>query len=186
MRAFIAAELSDTLRREIARCQEQFKETGADVKWVAPDNLHLTLKFLGEIDEQQEEKLKAAVAAAVREIPSFEMRIEGIGAFPRTTGPRVVWLGVHQGAEKLVTLAGKVEQACEELGFPKEDRPFSPHLTIGRVRSRNQLAPLVKRLQVAEFRGSEAVPVNRVSLFESVLSPKGPAYTIRAEILLSA
>ncbi len=184
MRAFIAAHLTDSLRREIALCQAEFKGTGADVKWVDPDNLHLTLKFLGEIAEDRVSTLLETLKLALLPLSPFAISIEGIGAFPRTTSPRVVWLGVHQGAEELIKLAEKAEQACEKLGFAKEERPFAPHLTIGRVRSRDQLAPLIKRLQVAEFRGSETVPVNQISLFESVLSSKGPLYTLRAEITL--
>ncbi|MCM8794809.1 MAG: RNA 2',3'-cyclic phosphodiesterase [Candidatus Omnitrophica bacterium] len=183
MRCFIAVEPPEETRKEISRLQAELKQSGADVKWVEPGNIHLTLKFLGEIDEASIASLKEALSSTLRFSP-FTMTLEGIGAFPGTTNPRVIWVGVHQGEKESKELAADVDGICEKLGFPKEERPFSPHLTIGRVRSRDRMAPLIKRLQVAEFRCAQPVAVDRIVLFQSVLSPKGPCYTPLAEISL--
>ena len=184
IRAFIAVELPEALRQEVASFQADLKSAGSDVKWVEAGHLHLTLKFLGNIEEAQVASLKEALAPAVRGISSFTIRLEGIGAFPRTTSPRVIWVGVTEGNEKLVELANAVEQACAGLGFPAEERPFSAHLTIGRVRSPEHLAPLVKKLQLAEFRGETPAEISKLILFQSALSPHGPTYTPLAEIPL--
>ena len=182
IRAFIAVELPEALRQQVSAYQSGLKSSGANVKWVAADNLHLTLKFLGNIEETQLASLKESLAAAAAGSKPFTIRLEGIGAFPGTRSPRVLWLGITDGKERLIELAGTVEQCCSKLGFPPEDRPFSPHLTVGRVRSQERLAPLIKRLQVAEFQASEPAEVNQLVLFQSTLSPNGPLYTPLAEI----
>jgi len=182
IRAFIAVELPEALRQEVAALVADLESSGADVKWVEVNNLHLTLKFLGNIEEAQLSSLKEALRASTLHLSPFAVSLEGIGAFPRTTSPRVVWVGVSQGSEDLIRLAHAVEQACSSLGFLVEDRPFSPHLTIGRVRSREQLASLIKKLQVAQFRGRAPAPVAKLTLFQSTLSPHGPTYTPLAEI----
>ncbi len=184
MRAFIAVELPDFLRREVAALQADFQSSGADVAWVKQENLHLTLKFLGDIQEKQVAPLKEAIGAAIGGCTPFDIRLEGIGAFPKTTFPRVIWVGVNQGEKQLAELANRVEEACAGLGFPKEERPFSPHLTIGRVRSKDRLAQLIKQFQVAEFLASAPASVNRLVLFRSTLSASGSVYAALAEIPL--
>ncbi|MBI3333844.1 MAG: RNA 2',3'-cyclic phosphodiesterase [Candidatus Omnitrophica bacterium] len=182
MRAFIAVELPDALRQEVAAFQSELGSSGADVKWVEAGNLHLTLKFLGETGENQVGPLKEGLISAALQLSPFTVSLEGIGAFPSTTNPRVVWVGVAQGKEELIRLAQTVEQSCSRLGFAPEERPFSPHLTIGRLRSRERLAPLIKKLQVAELRGGTSTRVDRLILFQSTLSPQGPTYTPLADI----
>ena len=186
IRAFIAVELPRTLQYEVAAFQTEFKKSGADVKWVEPANLHLTLKFLGEIEENRLAPIQEALGNAVGHRPHFTIHLEGIGAFPRTTSPRVIWVGVHEGGQELVALVQAVEQAASGVGFPPEERPFEPHLTIGRVRSPGGLAGLIKKLQVAEFRATSSAPVTRLTLFQSLLSPKGPTYSPLAEVPLGS
>lgn len=184
IRAFLSIDLPEDVRQELADLQADFKKEGADVKWVESDNLHLTLKFLGDTEETQIEALKQSLTEAVRGTLPFTIQLEGIGAFPRTTSPRVVWVGANQGKAELEELAKKVETVCEKLEFPVEERPFSAHLTIGRVRSRDGLARLIKKLQGVEFRASHPAPVDRVILYQSTLSPRGPTYTPLAEFPL--
>ncbi len=186
IRAFIAIELPDSLRQEVAAALSGLRASGADVKWVEPSNLHLTLKFLGNIEENQIEPLVLSLSkeSSIRGMVPFQVQLEGLGAFPRTTNPRVIWVGVNQGEKELTELAQAVEGVCAGLGFAAEERSFSAHLTVGRVRSREGLASLIKKLQVAEFRGSTLAPINRVILFQSTLSPKGPTYTSLAEVSL--
>ena len=183
MRLFIAVDLPASVRQEVAAFQQDLKNSGADVKWVEMDNLHLTLKFLGDTKESRAGELKQTLGAAVKGKSPFEIHLEGIGAFPKTTSPRVIWVGVNLGEKQLVDLAHNIEEGCLTLGFPKEERPLSAHLTIGRVRSNNHLAPLIKKLQTAEFRASCPAPINRLILYQSTLSPHGPVYTPLAEFL---
>ena len=184
IRAFIAVALPESLRNEVAMLSAHLRSSEADVKWVAAGNLHLTLKFLGDIEENQVGPIEEALSAAVKSHSLFTIQLEGIGAFPRTTSPRVVWIGVGTGKEQLTQLAQCVEKTCIGLGFPEEERAFSPHLTIGRVRSRDRLAQLIKRLQVVEFCGKNPAQIDRLILFQSYLSPQGPTYTPLAEIPL--
>jgi len=184
IRAFIAAELPEPCRQEVAAFQSKLQRSGADVKWVETGNLHLTLKFLGEIDDNRVEPLKESLAG-LRSRSPFQIHLEGIGAFPKTTYPKVIWVGVNEGKEKLAELAQAVEKICSGLGFPPEERPFSPHLTIGRVRSQEQLAPLIKQLQTAEFRAKTPAEIGKLTLFQSTLGPRGPVYRPLAEIPLT-
>ncbi|MBI3318570.1 MAG: RNA 2',3'-cyclic phosphodiesterase [Candidatus Omnitrophica bacterium] len=178
----MAVELPESLQQEVAALQEEFKKTGADVKWVEAANLHLTLKFLGAIAEDRLRALQEGLRSAVSGTRPFPFRVEGIGAFPKTTFPRVLWLGVGEGKDQLEKLAGAVEETCKRLGFPAEERPFFAHLTIGRVRATQGLAPLVKKLQVAEFAVSSPAEANGLTLFQSALSPHGPTYSVIAQI----
>lgn len=184
LRAFIAIELPEPVRQEIVTLQTEFKRSAADVKWVDLANLHLTLKFLGNTPEEKIPLLTEALRAAAADTKPFALQLEGIGTFPRTTSPKVLWVGVHHGTESLLKLAEAVEKTCVDLGFAAEDRPFSPHLTIGRVLSRNHLAPLIKQLQLAIFCGKTRAEISHLTLFRSILSPKGSIYTPLAELPL--
>jgi len=177
IRAFIAVDLTDSVRERVSALQERLRSSRADVSWVAPANLHLTLKFLGNIEEDPIGSLKEALGSAAKELKPFSIRLEGIGAFPKTTSPRVLWVGVEAGKEELIGLGHAIHKACCSIGFPEEERPFSPHLTIGRVRSHQETASLIQKLQTAEFSSSEPIPVKEVVLFRSDLSPKGPTYS---------
>lgn len=184
IRAFIAVELSERLRQELAVLQQRLRVSQTDVKWVEPDNLHLTLKFLGQTEESQVPSLTTALRSHTARIPPFAYHLDGLGTFPRLQSPRVIWVGVKEGEKQLLELAQAVERACVELRLPPEDRPFSAHLTIGRVRSPAGLGALIQRIKEGRFTGSEPVTVRRVVLFESVLSPKGPHYRPLAEVPL--
>jgi len=173
---FVAVEISEAARGEVARLQETLRAAGADVKWVEPKNLHLTLKFLGEISEKQARELEEGLRGAAGGISPFDFSLEGVGAFPNISRPQVVWVGVSSGKEKLAELAGAVENCCAGLGFPAEERPFSSHLTIGRVRSGKRPAGLTKKLQQATFRAEETARAQEVVLFQSTLSPRGSLY----------
>lgn len=184
MRAFIAVEISGAARDAVARLQERMKAAGADVSWVKPENLHLTLKFLGEIGEERVQGLVETLSSSLH-LPPFTFALEGAGAFPRPERPKVLWAGINEGKEALLQLAREVEAVCGRCGFPAEERPFSPHLTIGRVRSPRGLDRLAKELQGTAFQGGKT-EAREIILFQSVLSPYGPAYTPLAELPLRA
>jgi len=181
VRAFIAVEFSPEAREEFVRVEEVFKKAGADVKWVEPENVHITLKFLGNIPEEKIAYFAEKVEKAAFLTRSFEMVLEGTGAFPGWGYPKVIWIGIGEGNKEIKGLAKSVEDVLAEEGFEKENRPFSPHVTIGRVRTgknRSRLKEIAESLEIKAVTSS----VSRIILFRSDLSPKGPAYTPLATI----
>lgn len=176
IRSFIALELSDEARAELARIEEVLKKSDADVKWVKPESIHLTLKFLGYIDEGKiapiSEKIKKIASGA----SPFDIALGGIGVFPSWRQARVIWIGVEEGSEKIKTLAGQTEEAMAEEGFEKEKRSFKSHLTLGRVRSSKNKEKLEKEALSAEVKPAKS-HISKMVLFKSDLSPKGAVYT---------
>jgi 2'-5' RNA ligase len=179
IRAFIAVPASDEVRAVVTDVETRLRKSGASVKWVRPGNVHVTLKFLGNTPASDVEKLSGVLREALKETPSFEVTVGGVGTFPRGRGkPRVVWLGMESGKERLIETAGKVEDACAELGFEREKRPFAAHLTIGRVRrGSGRLSELAAAVEGIEFKPLQ-LKVDRVNLVRSRLSPEGPTYTV--------
>ena len=179
MRAFIAIELSPDLRKRLASLEEQLKSSGADVKWVKPDNIHLTLKFLGEIDDKAIEKItKIMKDIAVNEKP-FYIRLASPGAFPNKNFPRVIWIGIDKGDSETKKIAKILEEEITKVGIPQENRPFSSHITLGRVKSGLNREKLVKNLGVLANNAPEDSPeflVTKITLFKSTLTPSGPIY----------
>jgi 2'-5' RNA ligase len=177
MRAFIAVNLDDSLRRAIADAQEALRASGADVKWVRAESMHLTLKFLGWVDDARIPEIVKAVGAALAGQPSFRLRLADVGSFPTSTAPRVVWVGVKEGAAELAELSRLVEDAVEPLGFEKEERPFSPHVTVGRVKSPSGRQALTAAMRETAEREFGEMQVTKVELMRSDLRPTGPIYT---------
>lgn len=187
MRAFIAIPLTEQVHQELAHLQDKLRKSNADVKWVEPFNIHLTLKFLGEIDEEQVEKIKVSLDEIAKNRHCFDIHLAKVGAFPKISYPRIVWVGIDEGYEECKALAEATEDAMERLGFKKEDRPFSPHLTLGRVRSAKNKTQLMACLEKEkDFPSQSKVSVSKIILFQSILTPKGPAYTPLKEFPLIA
>jgi len=177
VRAFVAVNLDQDLKDALAKVQERLKATRADVGWVRPESLHLTLKFLGQVEESRLGAVAEAIAAAATGYGSFRLVLGGVGAFPQPRAARVVWIGVQQGAEALVTLQARVEAGLEALGFAREERPFAAHLTLGRVRGparREQLAVALTSIPAEPLR---EMMLHRIDLMKSELGPGGARYT---------
>lgn len=182
IRTFIAVELEQPQRAALAQVQETFKRerAGQYVRWVAPAGIHLTLKFLGGVDASRMAELQAALAQACQEIPPFELKISGVGAFPSTRRPRVVWVGLEGDTATAAQLAERIEAAFASLGFPREERPFSPHLTIGRIKRDVSLSDqqfvgeMVAQAQVGEL---GEIKARQVTIMKSDLRPTGSIYT---------
>jgi len=177
MRTFIAIELSDEVNSELAAIQEELKKASSDVKWVETANIHLTLKFLGDVDERKAGEIKSILDKIASEYKKFEMSLFKIGAFPKLDYPRVIWVGIDKNCATVEEMAQHIENECEKIGFKKEDRPFSAHLTLGRVRSpKNKEALKDKILSIS------VKPLNfnadKITLFQSTLTPKGSIYTV--------
>ncbi|TAN62589.1 RNA 2',3'-cyclic phosphodiesterase [bacterium] len=175
MRTFIAIELGNPIKDALSRLQSELNKSEADVKWVLPENIHLTLKFLGEVKEEEMPEIIQSLKKIAREVNSFRVEINAIGAFPNAKSPRVIWSGIEQGKENLSQLAGLVEDALERLEFPREERKFSAHITIGRVRSPKNRAALSEAMQQLKF-DALSQTVKSIILFKSSLTPKGPIY----------
>ncbi|MDH3496395.1 MAG: RNA 2',3'-cyclic phosphodiesterase [Gemmatimonadota bacterium] len=185
MRLFVAINLPDDVRHAIVRAAEPLRQPGLPVKWVEAAGIHLTLKFLGEVDAGREPAVRAALADACAPARRFQLPIAGFGAFPTPARPRVVWVGCEP-VPALELLQHGVETAFATLGFPVEGRPFRPHLTLGRAKRdvRTRVPGLADVLSRLSF--TAAVAVESVELMESRLSPAGAQYAVRHRVPLEA
>lgn len=174
--------LRATLATEIARLRSEARDVG----WVAPDNLHLTLKFLGGVEPGRLPHTEAALSRVAGDARTFDVAVTGLGAFPTPSRPRVVWAGVGEGLAPLAELAARVEDALAPLGFAREPRGYSAHVTLGRVRTPRRDAALAVAIEAAADRAFGEVRVDRISLMRSDLSPKGARYTSLASWPLRA
>jgi len=177
LRSFLAVELPSHTLSQIDRVQEDLRACRADVRWVAVERIHLTLKFLGNIDEEHIEGISSAMADAAARRETFMLSVRGLGTFPSIRNPRIIWLGLDGWEENLLPLQNDLESRLEALGFQREEKPYRPHLTLGRVKSlkgREDLVDLMERDRDIDL-GS--FPVGRITLFRSDLRPSGPVYT---------
>lgn len=182
LRLFVALELPEEWTQALARMQADLRARGlARLRWVRPEGIHLTLKFLGEVPAPRLAGIDAALRGAVARAPDFALRLGAPGTFGRGS-PRVLWVGIEGDLDRLAALQRRVEAVLAPLGFPPEGRPFAPHLTLARVPEaappdlRRAVAPAVEWLRVPpapDFR------VSRVSLMESRLGPGGAVYICR-------
>lgn len=182
MRLFLAVNVPEGIRAEIENVQRDMKRARADVKWVAVENLHLTLKFLGETGENTVAPIVENVARALSGFGVFEAAFSGSGAFPSAENPRVVWVGLGEGAEKFIKLAEKTESSLIPLGFEKEQRGFTPHLTLGRTKSSQGREELAEKIRGNLKFVSGSFKIDHVDLMKSVLTPQGPEYTCENSI----
>lgn len=183
LRAFIAIELNDQIRNELTRIQDALKKSEADVKWVRPENLHLTLKFLGQITNTKVEKIGQVMQNSSAPFKPSSLKLGALGAFPKITYPRVIWVSLSSQEEQLMKLAQDLETGLVSLKFPKEKRDFKSHITLGRIRSsknRNKLTELLTQVKVEQ----KQMFLESVSLFKSTLSCVGPHYECLINIKL--
>ena len=177
IRSFIAIELGDKEKQSLELIQNKLKRELPAVRWVKPHTIHLTLKFLGYIDESQIPRIKEIIDTAAKNCRSFQMRLSGIGAFPNARNPRVIWIGVQEESGILKKLTEELDRLLAGIGIEPEDRAFSPHLTLGRVKERGggdifgNVLTLFKAEEAGEMR------VDKVSLMRSDLTPQGPIYS---------
>ena len=177
IRSFIAIDLPQETREKLAAIQEQLKQGRAGVRSVKPAGIHLTLKFLGNILPAQADDIAAAAAQVVRDEPPLTLCAAGLGTFPSPRKPRVIWLGLRGEVERLANIQAGVEKALEPLGFAREGRGFSPHLTIGRVKDRHRLQPLIDAMSTLELPEFNSFDADEIILYKSELRPTGAIYT---------
>ncbi len=189
IRAFVAIRLGEAEREAVAATIERWRPLSRAVAWVPAANLHLTLQFLGNQTEERLAAAEEALAAAVAPEAPFETALHGVGAFPGLERPRILWVGFAQGALALRGLQARVAEALGREGFPREERPWHPHLTIGRVhddrRWRRESGPALRQAiaQAATTRFG-TLRVGEVALVRSDLSPRGARYTVLRTVAL--
>jgi 2'-5' RNA ligase len=183
MRTFIAVELNEEIKKKIEEVESLLKKTETLVSWVKPGNVHVTLKFLGEVTENRLEEIYSGTVKALSGARSFNLRLKNLGCFPNLTRPRVVWVGVDKGEEELSEMQKRIEEELYKVGFPKEERKFSAHLTIGRVKSPKNIEKLVELIEKTSFE-TEEVKVKEVVVMKSQLHPLGAIYTPMKKINL--
>jgi len=178
VRLFVAVRMPGEIRRRVAEIERQLMASGADVKWVSEENLHITMKFLGYVEEDRLDAVCRAVESAVAGMSVFDVALSGVEAFPNPRRPSVIWVGVASGGEELAALAERIESALERIGFARDDRPFSPHVTVGRVKS-PALGMEKLREAMDRFKESPAgsFGAEGVTVMRSDLRPTGPIYT---------
>jgi 2'-5' RNA ligase len=179
LRTFIAVDLGKTLRDRCVALQENFTRAGADVKWVEPDNLHVTLLFLGEVNDRDVPAMCAAVEEVCARLSPFSLTVEGAGCFPNPRRPRVVWVGIGEGTQEMVALHDALEGPLLDLGcYRREERQYVPHVTLGRVKSERPTDRLAVALaKQCGWKGGQ-VTVKEVLVLSSELRPQGPVYTV--------
>jgi 2'-5' RNA ligase len=182
-RAFIAVDVGPMPK--LLELSDMLRATRADLKLVEPENIHITLKFLGDTDEGLVDRIESAMVDCSDGIAPFEISLENIGAFPNLNYMRVVWVGI-EGAEPLVQMASCLNSAMKELKFKSDKKGFKPHLTVARVRSPRNKDELKRTIEAHSEDDFGTIPVERLVLKKSVLSPAGPTYSDIIEVKLKA
>ena len=180
LRAFIAVEIPLDIRQDIEHATSNLRRgTGSLIRWVAVENMHLTLKFLGDIPSANMEVLTQMIRAQADSFHCFDIHLTGIGSFPGPKRPRVIYIGIQAPAE-LEAFQRQLESATRRLGYNSEERAFSPHLTIGRIRQNippDDLQKIRRALEASKIDSPGTAKVNSVHLYKSDLKPTGPVYT---------
>jgi len=184
LRAFIAIALPPQVLLTADNAQKKLRADGIRLKWVRPENMHLTLRFLGDIDRKQAPEIVTAISTAVKVMPPFALNVKRIGVFPNMRAPRVVWMGIEGALELLMRLHQRLADALDPIGFPPEPRAFTGHLTLGRLTDRISPPLLQKAVLGSGQIESGMFTVDRICLIKSDLKPTGAVYTRLAEIFL--
>ncbi len=181
IRSFIAIELPEELKKALVELQSKFKSAGnVPLRWVAPGNIHITLKFFGDIDIGITGNITAALETATQGTTPFSIEASGLGVFPNMNHIQILWVGLTGDLERLSQLQKRTEECLKPLGFSVEARPFTPHLTLARVRDyarpdeRRKLGELIS---ATSFEGKYKIDIKAINLMKSQLTPEGPIYT---------
>ncbi len=185
-RTFIAVHLDEDIRARLAALQRDLAAEAPDVKWVEEDNLHVTLLFLGEVDNRELPTVCRAVQTAVAGRPAFTMAVEGPGCFPNPRRPRVLWVGLGQGTQEVVAVHDALEAPLMDLGcYRREERKYTPHVTLGRLREGGTGDALARALgKHAGWKAGEQA-VDEIHVMGSELTPQGPIYTVLSRAKLA-
>lgn len=178
VRAFIAVDIGDEIRDRLDELQRRLRKVHANVRWVKPQTIHLTLAFLGDVPVEQVDAIRKTLDQACAGHPAFELEAAGTGFFGKPGYPRVVWAGISD-CPLLLKLQGRIAQGLHDAGIEFDNKPFSPHLTLGRVKGiDHHTGPLLEK--IGKYREAElgTTRIDRVELIQSELTPRGAEYTI--------
>jgi 2'-5' RNA ligase len=187
IRTFIALEMPSDVRNRAADLINKLSAADANVRYVDTENMHLTLKFLGDVPENDIPAVCRAAAEAAKTVEPFQIELRGAGAFPDVSRPRTLWIGAGEGEEEMVALQAAIDSSLANLRFPREGRKFHPHLTLGRVkRSGPGLAELSELLQKNHKFNARKAQIDEAIVFSSELTKSGPIYTVLGRAPLGA
>lgn len=176
LRAFIAIDLDDKTQKALSRIQDELKETKADIRFIKPENIHLTLKFLGDITKDKAEAVAKILEETSWVLKPFSISLTHIGAFSEIEHPEIIWVGANQGRSEVKGFVLRLEEELEKIGFAKEKREFESHVTLGRLRSNLNQNSLIKTLKTFQMDSPIIQNVHSLTLFKSTLTPRGPVY----------
>ncbi len=185
MRSFIAINLPDPIKSDIDSIVERLRPVGPPARWVPGSNFHLTLKFLDEISPEQVLPIRGAITMAASHANAFDMQLGGFGVYPNERKARVLWIGIESGLETLKTLAREIDRAVSPLGFAREEREFSAHVTLARFREPTPVDRLMNAVSQMPY-DSGSIRVGSIELMKSILNSKGAEYSILESVRLSA
>lgn len=177
IRSFIAVEIDPPKKQKLSALISNLKTSEAGVKWVNESQMHLTLKFLGDIKEEKVREISDTLKSVADTSSAFSIRLSSIGAFPNMHKPRVIWIDIDKGKEELKLLAGQIENELEKSGFTREKRGFKAHLTLGRVKSLKNISNLIGLIKKTEISLHDEIEIKEIILFRSTLKPTGAIYT---------
>ncbi|OAG28696.1 RNA 2',3'-cyclic phosphodiesterase [Thermodesulfatator autotrophicus] len=183
-RLFLAISLPANIKEQLKGIQEDLAQSRAQVRWVRPEGIHLTIKFLGEVPEEKISEIISQIEKVLQKLKpgKLHFKIKGLGVFPNPRSPRVVWAGLEGDLATLARLKRQIEEAFVPLGFPMETRAFVPHLTLGRIKSSKRRQALMEKIntyQEKEWSLPEPIEVEELVLYESKLHPEGAIYIPR-------
>jgi 2'-5' RNA ligase len=180
-RGFIAIDINNT--QNVLNLLQEITNSNADVKLVEPQNIHITLKFLGDVEETNIDEIEQIMKDSVKGIKPFLLKLRGTGVFPNHNYIRIVWIGI-KGTEVIEKISRSIDEGLSQLGFKREKRGFSAHLTIGRVKTAKNKQLLLTAIEKYKDFDFSTHEVNSIKLKKSVLTPKGPIYTTLREVKL--
>lgn len=183
-RTFVAIELPKSRQDDIRKLQHAFASHRLDIRWVKPENLHLTLRFLGDVDPPDIDAVERVLSGTAANTPIFDLSPRGMGVFPNIRQPRILWVGMAGQTDMLRSLQKSLVDALVPLGFAADKRPYRGHLTIGRIKPRTHQGRLVGALRTHQEFFSQVFTVKRLVIFKSDLRPDGPVYTRLCEMPL--
>jgi 2'-5' RNA ligase len=182
MRLFISIELPDDVKKKIKSILDELAKCDPKIKWVSTENLHITLKFIGEVKEEKVEEIIQRVRDSIRTQSSFTASFSELGTFPGGKYPRVVWLGIEKGKDEISGIVANIDTSLSDMGIEKEKREFTSHITLGRVKEKRANKLLIDKIEKLSLPDLDEIKVDKISIMQSKLTPKGPIYSVLKEV----
>ncbi len=184
IRCFIAIPLPKEIQAHLSQFQNYFKTLNIHARWVPPENIHLTLKFLGDIESSSITQIRKNLNSIIKNLKKFEVLLSEPGVFPNYSRPRVFWVGLEDPEDQLQQLNQSIEKTLEEIGFPKEKKQFSPHLTLARIKSSKNVDRFLEEVKTFKLTPLKTFEISKINLYRSKLTRQGPVYTVLEKFCL--